>query len=132
MSAARRIVTAKYSNLAAIAHANFSPLELMSRRINPSDVYVMKEDYVQAIGDYTQAVKLNPGSIDVYVGRGDAYAFSANFSLARSDWEKALELDPDNADALKGLENYDRQGIEGWRSPFRASAVMVGMQAYPA
>lgn len=50
--------------------------------------------YKQAIGEFSEAVRLCPKSAGFRLSRGEAYLHKLNFIAAHRDFEKAVELDP--------------------------------------
>jgi len=57
--------------------------------------YIVKEEYTQAIHDYTQAIELNPDFALAYNNRGTAYERSGDYVQAIDNFTQAIELDPD-------------------------------------
>jgi tetratricopeptide (TPR) repeat protein len=62
--------------------------------------------YDAAIADFTQAIQLEPGYAEAYLGRGQAYGLkseydfsAANYDPAIADLNKAIELKPDYSNA---------------------------------
>ena len=56
------------------------------------------EGYINdAIGNYTQAIELNPRFAEAYVGRGNAYMDGEEYESAIADYSDALRLNPDDA-----------------------------------
>ena len=52
-----------------------------------------KGDYDQAIKDYSEAIKLDPGDADAWYNRGVAYKELGNEAKAKADFLKAEELE---------------------------------------
>jgi tetratricopeptide (TPR) repeat protein len=75
-----------------------------------------REDYDQAIADYTQAIKLNHGNSDAYLWRGRAYYYGKeDYDQAIADFTKAIKLKPDDypyytwrGRAYNKKEDYDQ------------------------
>lgn len=65
-------------------------------------------DYVEAIKDYTKAIKLNSAPLNYYLNRGNARTKAQDYYGAISDFTKVLEYEPKNAEALNylGLAKY--------------------------
>ncbi len=79
------------------------------------NAYTQKGAYDQAIQDYGQAIRLNPGHAIAFSNRGVAYARKGNYDRAIQDYDQAIRLNPTNADAFsnRGVayrrkEDYDR------------------------
>ena len=58
--------------------------------------YVLKSkgNYKEAIADYNQALKIDPGYVDAYINRCDAYCDMGEYNKAGSDADSALKLKP--------------------------------------
>lgn len=61
--------------------------------------------YEKAIEHYTETLKLNPDSIEVYNNRGAVYRDKGEFEKALQDFNKAIDLEPDYANA------YNNRGM---------------------
>jgi Flp pilus assembly protein TadD len=59
--------------------------------------------YELAIGEFTSAIKLEPGNALAWEDRGYSYANLKRFDEARADLAKAVELNPKSASALRNL-----------------------------
>jgi tetratricopeptide (TPR) repeat protein len=57
----------------------------------------MKGNFDAAIADYTEAIRLDPKSVNAYNGRAGAYADNRNFDKAIADSTEAIRLDPKSA-----------------------------------
>jgi tetratricopeptide (TPR) repeat protein len=53
-----------------------------------------------ALSDFSESIRLNPGSALAYFNRGELFLNSGNFAAAVADFEKALELSPGSPAAL--------------------------------
>src|SRR6516162_1004389 len=58
-----------------------------------------KPDYTKAIGDFTEAIRLDPNFALAYYNRGLAYANKGNYDKAISDYTEAIRLDPNYTQA---------------------------------
>ena len=59
-----------------------------------------KDDYDQAIANYTHAIRLNPNLAKAFINRGNVYAAGKNdLDLAIADYDQAIWLDPKLASA---------------------------------
>ena len=65
---------------------------------------VKKDDYDNAIADYTEALRINPNSDVAYYCRGNAYRAKGDIERAIADHEEAVRLKPDN--------NMNKQALE--------------------
>jgi tetratricopeptide (TPR) repeat protein len=61
-------------------------------------VYDSEGQYAQAIADYDEAIKHEPGP-NVFMNRGVAYYHNGQAALAVQDFDRAILLDPDDAQA---------------------------------
>jgi tetratricopeptide (TPR) repeat protein len=61
--------------------------------------------YDKAIADFTQAIRLDPGSKTAYYERGRAYYSRRDFDKAIADQSQAIRLAPDYAPAYTGRGN---------------------------
>jgi len=64
-----------------------------------------RNNYQEAIDDYTKAIELNPRNRTVmcYRNRGVVFARTGELGRAIDDWEQCLKLEPDDARALYNL-----------------------------
>jgi tetratricopeptide (TPR) repeat protein len=53
-----------------------------------------KNNYEEAINNFTKAIELDPKDASVYNNRGNAYANLNKYEEALNDYNKAIELDP--------------------------------------
>ena len=60
------------------------------------------KEYDNAIADYSEAVRLDPGDSDAYCGRGWAWHEKQEFARSLADFSQALRIDPRDACALDG------------------------------
>ena len=84
-------------------------LENTHKKLTP-ELYVQiarmhesKGDFVGAIKQYEQALKVSPGNTDVLVGLGRAYDRSGNIAKAIESYERAIKADPRCALAYNDL-----------------------------
>lgn len=80
--------------------------------------YVLGE-YVSAVKDYNEAVKLNEKEPNLYLSRGLAFYNMRQFRSAASDFSKAIELDPNESmayynrgNALQELGEFEKALID--------------------
>ena len=60
--------------------------------------YYEKNDYDQAIADYTQATKLDPKQAPAFYDRGLAYYKKNDYDHAIADYTQAIQIDPKDPD----------------------------------
>lgn len=95
----------KIAGCTALIQAGKGTPESLSTFYNNRGVaYVDKRDYVQAIQDYDEAIRLNPNLASAFYGRGEAYDHTGEFDRAIQDYNEALRLNPNSAYA------YDARG----------------------
>ena len=83
------------------------------------DQYAGRKQYVLAIEDYNQAIKLKPDYAEAYNNRGYSYYYGsdANLDQAIADYSKAIELRPDYAYA------YNNRGAAFMANGFPDKAI---------
>ena len=59
--------------------------------------YGNRENYDQAISDFTEALRLNPNYDEAYYSRGEAYYNTGDYAKAVSDYNEAVNVNPDFA-----------------------------------
>ena len=64
-----------------------------------------REDYVGAISDYTEYLRIHPTHLEAYKSRGFAKAMSNDLSGAIADFDRAVEISPRHADAYNARGN---------------------------
>lgn len=71
--------------------------------------------YNRAIRDFTQVIRMNPGSAEAYYERGVCYALLNAWGEAVDDWDRALILNPDFYPAYlsRGLGRKKKGNITG-------------------
>jgi len=67
---------------------------------NRANAWVDKEEYKQAVGDYSQALTINPNFLEAYFNRGIAYYRLQEYDKSYDDFSRAISLDRDNASAF--------------------------------
>jgi tetratricopeptide (TPR) repeat protein len=81
-----------------------------------------KRDYDKALADFTEAIRLEPGSPEYYVDRGWVWHTTGKYDKAVADYNKAVQLDASYASAFlyrglawtglneleKALDDFDR------------------------
>jgi tetratricopeptide (TPR) repeat protein len=72
---------------------------------------IMPWNHDRAIGDYSEAIRLDPTYFYAYVNRGNAYYNLKNYVWAISDYNEAIRWDSKNAVAYNNHGNvYRAQG----------------------
>jgi tetratricopeptide (TPR) repeat protein len=66
---------------------------------------VSKRNYIGAVVDFSEAIKLDAGFIQAYENRGVAKYYLHDYTEAIADYNKALEINPDD---------YNTYGRRGW------------------
>ncbi len=66
--------------------------------------YFINGKYDQAIEEFKKALKINPGSSEIYYNLGLVYEGKNNLEEARKMYEKASEIDPNNKLAMEHLK----------------------------
>jgi tetratricopeptide (TPR) repeat protein len=59
-----------------------------------------RKDYAGAIGDYSQAIALNPDDAEAYNNRAYTYMTTQNYAAALADLNEAIQLRPNYPNAL--------------------------------
>lgn len=84
----------------------------VASNISQGDIFIDLKNFERAITQYTEAINLDPTSIDAYLGRGLANHRQGEFELALEDFTIAIELDPTSTQgyfnrALTHIELFD-------------------------
>ena len=92
----------------AIQSGQLSEPSLAVTLNNRGNAYQNKGDYVRAIADYDQAIKLNSDSALIFNNRGSAHQHKGDYERAIQDYEQAIRLDPSSARAFnnRGRVNH--------------------------
>lgn len=95
------------------AHENFDQALSLSSSypdvyLNRANLYYLERNFEAAIRDYSEALRLNPSSLDIlYLNRGMAYQSLGEYRLAEMDFRAALSVRPNwtlIVDKLESLE----------------------------
>jgi tetratricopeptide (TPR) repeat protein len=62
-------------------------------------LYLLQKDYARALGDYTEALKIEPNNAVFYRLRGDVYRTQKEHSKALADYGEAIRIAPRDAQA---------------------------------
>jgi curved DNA-binding protein CbpA len=79
--------------------------DIALRMVELGDTLLDQEQYEKAIGQFTQAVQLNPALARAFNNRGIAYVRLGHFEEAAADFEEAYSLEPGDTSFLR---NYER------------------------
>lgn len=81
-----------------------------------------------AMSDFSEAIKLDPGSALAYINRGELFLNSGVLSAALADFERALELSPGSPAALyyAGVA-HERAGDRGKGLSYMRQAAALGL-----
>jgi len=90
----------------AIQSGELSEPSLAVTLNNRGNAYQNKGDYVRAIADYDQAIKLNSDSALIFNNRGSAHQHKGDYERAIQDYEEAIRLDPSSARAFNKRVNH--------------------------
>ncbi|MDR1986701.1 MAG: tetratricopeptide repeat protein [Treponema sp.] len=77
-------------------------------RFDRGELFRSRGDYVTAIEEYTQAIRLDPNYRNAYHNRGVAYENTKDYDRALADYTQAIRLDPDYRNAYIGCGNAYR------------------------
>jgi lipoprotein NlpI len=64
--------------------------------------YLDKGDDDRAIGDYSEAIRIDPEDANAFTHRGAAYRARGDLDLASADYNAAIRIDPKSGKALVG------------------------------
>ena len=81
------------------------PADETTALFNSASAKFYKQDIQGAIDDFSQAIKLNPNNIMLYLNRGYVKQFVCDYGGAMADYNKALEINPNFAFA------YNNRGV---------------------
>ena len=87
--------------------------------------------YQLAIKDYSKAIKLNPGKIELYINRGSSFATIGQFDQALEDFNKAISLNSQLAIAYynRGMVYRDLGKFQDATKDFQTAARLGDKQA---
>jgi len=82
-----------------------------------------------ALSDFSEAIRLNPGSALAYLNRGELFLNSGVLSAALPDFERALELSPGSPAALyyAGIA-HERAGDREKGLSYLSQAAALGLK----
>lgn len=76
---------------------------LSNKSLEEGNNFYARQDYINAINSYSQAITLNPANDAAYVYRGSAYGSIKNYPDAEKDYIRAIQLNNQNINAHVGL-----------------------------
>ena len=76
--------------------------DTVQKRLDRGDDYFDSEQWDKAIGEYSQAIELDPNFAIAYKKRGVTYGLRGQYNLAIADFSKTIELDAGDAKAYYG------------------------------
>lgn len=83
--------------------------------------FLGRKQFDRALGDFDQAIQLEPLSSDLYTERGSAHSEAGNYAGAAADFKQAIELDPRNFTAHNNLAwNLATAPEDQWRDGNKA------------
>ena len=94
--------------------------------------YADKEEYDQAIIDYTKAIEIKPRLDKAYAMRGLAYLGKGEFEQAILNFYETVEISPGNAEAYYSLGityYFKKEYDKAWENVHEAQS--LGSQPYP-
>jgi tetratricopeptide (TPR) repeat protein len=64
-------------------------------------LFFLRGNYEKALADYARALELDPGFVDVLIGRAEVWIGKGDYDRAFADYDRAISLKPKNADGFK-------------------------------
>ena len=61
---------------------------------------IFRQNFKQAISDFSKAIELNQNGEEAYFNRGITYSLSGNKDKALEDYTKVIEINPNHIDAI--------------------------------
>jgi tetratricopeptide (TPR) repeat protein/predicted aspartyl protease len=91
--------------------------------IRRAAAFITREEFPQAIADFTSAIALEPGNAALYTDRGLAYLRSRQPGLALADFDQTIKLHPEAPRALvaRGTLRLAAKDVDGARADFAAA-----------
>lgn len=74
-------------------------------------VYEGQSQLDNALADYNEAIKIDPGAKELYFGRGIVWHKLGKFNEAITDYTQVIKLDPKNGDAYGNRGNVYQYGL---------------------
>ena len=89
------------------SRAIFNPSSINSR----GNAHYANKDYDQAIGDYSEVIRLDPKNVRALSNRGRAYYIKRDYGRATTDLTEAIRLDPNDPSLYTARANaYEATG----------------------
>jgi tetratricopeptide (TPR) repeat protein len=85
-----------------IASGSYAGRDLAGIILNRGNAYYNGQDYLRAMADYDEAIRLDPRASAGFSQRGNAYYAKGDLPHALADFNQAIALDMNNADAILG------------------------------
>jgi tetratricopeptide (TPR) repeat protein len=83
-----------------IASGRYAGRDLAEIMLDRGKAYFDTHDYLRAIADYDEAIRLDPRASAGFSRRGNAYYAKGDLPHALADFNQAIALDMNNADAI--------------------------------
>ena len=80
-----------------------SPAKIKAESLTKAAQYEKQEQYANAIIEYRNAVKADPGSAEVHYRLGQAYLENTQYKEAYQEFQRVLQISPGNPDAQLAL-----------------------------
>jgi Tfp pilus assembly protein PilF len=74
-----------------------TPTPNASSYYDKGEEYYVAENWVMAVGEFTNSIQVNPNNSDAYWYRGLSYYNLGQYQNSINDYTKAIQLDPDDA-----------------------------------
>lgn len=95
-------------------------------------IYTKKAQYKEAIGQYTNFIKLDSTNEELYFRRAVLWSELRKWKLALNDWNTVLEKNPDNAESWrnKGLSHFQLGAYDSAIYAFDEALKILPEEAY--
>jgi tetratricopeptide (TPR) repeat protein len=71
--------------------------------------FYYEDNYEEAVRYYSKAIEINPSYDQAWCNRALAYEYLDDYDKAREDYLQCLKINPNYENAIKGLNNLDKQ-----------------------
>jgi lipoprotein NlpI len=85
---------------ALIQSGDESDSDLASDFVNRGNAHASREEFDQAIADYTEVLKHKPNDAIAFYDRGDAFRLKRDYANAIADYDRAIAINPRYEDAF--------------------------------
>lgn len=84
-------------------------------RFEKGGAHMQKREWTKAIGEFTEAIRLNPKASELFSFRGEAHRMNGELDKAITDFTEAVRLDPKNTKAWghRGLCYWAKKDWDG-------------------